>query len=40
MTFINGQWHAVGRGDLFWRMTKMTILEKDALQTNETVEDK
>ena len=28
MTFVNGQWHAVGPGDLFWRMTKMTILEK------------
>ena len=28
MTFINGQWHAVGPGDLLWRMTKMAILEK------------
>ena len=28
MTFVNGQWHAVGPGDLFWRMTKMAILEK------------
>ena len=28
MTFANGQWHAVGPGDLFWRMTKMAILEK------------
>ena len=28
MTFVNGQWHAVGPGDLLWRMTKMTILEK------------
>ena len=28
MTFINGQWHAVGPGDLFWRSTKWAILEK------------
>ena len=28
MTFANGQWHAVGAGDLLWRMTKMAILEK------------
>ena len=28
MTFVNGQRHAVGRGDLFWRMTKLAILEK------------
>ena len=28
MTFANGQWHAVGPGDLLWRMTKMAILEK------------
>ena len=28
MTFINGQWHAVGPGDPFWRTTKMAILEK------------
>ncbi len=28
MTFVNGQWHAVGPGDLLWRMTKMAILEK------------
>lgn len=28
MTFINGIWHAVGRGDLFWRVTKQAILEK------------
>ena len=40
MTFVNGQWHAVGPGDLFWRMTKMAILEKDAQQTNEGTESK
>ena len=28
MTFANGQWHAVGPGDVLWRMTKMAILEK------------
>ena len=28
MTFVNGQWHAVGPGDLFWRTTKWAILEK------------
>ena len=40
MTFINGQWHAVGPGDLLWRMTKRAILEKDALQTNAAAESK
>ena len=40
MTFINGQWHTVGPGDLFWRMTKMAILEKNASQTNAAVESK
>lgn len=28
MTFVNGIWHAVGPGDLFWRETKQAILEK------------
>ena len=28
MTFANGEWHAVGPADLFWRMTKQAILEK------------
>ncbi|RKU09645.1 hypothetical protein C6503_21055 [Candidatus Poribacteria bacterium] len=28
MTFLNGQWHAVGPGDLFWNVTKFAILEK------------
>ena len=40
MTFLNGQWHAVGAGDLLWRMTKMAILEKDASQTNAAAESK
>ena len=29
MTFVDGTWHAVGPGDLFWRLTKQAILEKD-----------
>ena len=35
MTFVNGQWHAVGPGDMFWRMTKMTILEKSDVFDNK-----
>ncbi len=40
MTFIDGQWHAVGPGDLFWRMTKMTILEKADVSENSPIEEK
>ena len=40
MTFIDGQWHAVGPGDLFWRMTKMTILEKADVSENSPTEEK
>ncbi len=29
MTFINGTWHAVGPGDLFWNATGQAILETD-----------
>ena len=28
MTFANGQWHAVGPGDVLWHKTKMAIFEK------------
>ena len=28
MTFVDGEWHAVGPGDLFWSETGMAILEK------------
>lgn len=28
MTFIEGTWHAVGPGDLFWRLTRQAIIEK------------
>ena len=34
MTFVNGQWHAVGPGDLLWRMTKQAILEKTDVYGN------
>ena len=40
MTFIDGQWHAVGPGDLFWRMTKMAILEKSDVSENSPTEEK
>ena len=40
MTFINGQWHAVGPGDLFWRMTKMAILEKTDVLEDSPIEKK
>ena len=40
MTFVNGQWHAVGPGDLFWRMTKMAILEKTDVLDNPPVKEK
>lgn len=39
MTFIDGQWHAVGPGDLFWRMTKMAILEKGDVSENSPAEE-
>ena len=35
MTFVYGQWHAVGPGDLLWRSTKMAILEKEMQRTGE-----
>ena len=40
MTFVNGQWHAVGPGDLLWRMTKMAILEKADVSNNPSAEKK
>ena len=40
MTFINGQWHAVGPGDLLWRSTKRAILEKEIQRTGEATENK
>ena len=38
MTFVNGQWHTVGPGDLLWRSTKMAILEKEMPRTGEAAE--
>ncbi|RKU09642.1 hypothetical protein C6503_21040 [Candidatus Poribacteria bacterium] len=38
MTFVNGQWHAVGPGDLLWRMTKMAILEKEDVSDHSPTE--
>lgn len=35
MTFVNGMWHAVGPGDIFWRVTKEALLEKDKLLIEE-----
>ena len=40
MTFVNGQWHAVGPGDLFWRTTKMAILEKSDVPNSSSAEKK
>ena len=39
MTFINGQWHAVGPGDLLWRSTKLAILEKEMPRTGEAAKN-
>jgi hypothetical protein len=40
MTFVNGQWQAVGPGDLFWRMTGMAILEKPEVLYGSPAEGK
>ena len=39
MTFIDGQWHAVGPGDPFWRTTKRAILEKADMFDNPIAEE-
>ena len=36
MTFVDGTWHAVGPGDLFWRLTRQAIIEKDKLHPDNT----
>lgn len=36
---LNGQWHAVGPGDLFWRTTKLAILEKPKLFDDSATEE-
>ena len=38
MTFVNGQWHAVGPGDLLWHTTRFAILEKPDVLNNSTTE--
>ncbi len=40
MTFVDGEWHAVGPGDLFWDVTKMAILEKDDFNIGTSSEDR
>lgn len=39
MTFVNGQWHAVGPGDLLWRTTRYAILEKADVSDNSPTEE-
>lgn len=39
MTFVDGEWHAVGPGDLFWNETGMAILEKNNLHIGKVSED-
>ena len=38
MTFVNGQWHAVGPGDLLWRTTRYAILEKADVSNSSPAE--
>ena len=40
MSFVDGEWHAVGHGDLFWDVTKMAILEKDDVNVVTPSEDR
>lgn len=40
MSFVDGEWHAVGPGDLFWDVTKMAILEKDDVNVGTPSEDR
>ena len=40
MSFVDGEWHAVGPGDLFWDVTKMAILEKDDVSIGTPSEDR
>jgi hypothetical protein len=40
MTFIDGQWHAVGPGDLLWRTTRYAILEKADVFNSSPAEQK
>ena len=40
MTFVNGQWHAVGPGDLLWNTTRQAILEKTDVFDSSAVKEK
>lgn len=40
MTFVEGEWHAVEPGDLFWGVTRMAILEKDDWRVGTASEDR
>ena len=40
MTFLDGTWHAVGPGDLFWNATGQAILETDNFPIEVTAKDK
>ena len=37
VTFMNGQWYAVGPGDLFWDITKWAIIEKPNVFDNSLI---
>ena len=39
MTFVNGQWHTVGPGDLLWRTTRYAILEKVDVSGNSPLKE-
>lgn len=40
MTFVDGEWHAVAPGDLFWDNTIYAILEKSSWKTGTISEDR
>ena len=40
MTFVDGEWHAVAPGDLFWGYTLYAILEKSSWKVGTTSEDR
>ena len=40
MTFLDGTWHAVGPGDLFWDATRQAILETDNFPVKIAAKDK
>jgi hypothetical protein len=40
ITFVDGEWHAIAPGDLFWNVTQMALLEKDDSRVSTTSEDR